>query len=76
MMHIASVHFKCFRYFGRTFHMDVAKVDRDITYDAMFVHICCEHLSPMFYLCFSYVCCKRVYLNVAYVSHICCKCFI
>ena len=25
---------------------------------------------------FSYVCCKCVYLHVAYVSHICYKCFI
>jgi hypothetical protein len=22
------------------------------------------------------VCCKCIYLNVAYVSHICCKCFV
>ena len=25
---------------------------------------------------FSNICCKSVYLDVAYVSHICCKCFI
>jgi hypothetical protein len=29
----------------------------------------------MFHLFFD-VCCNCVYLNVAYVSHICCKCFI
>ena len=34
------------------FHMDVAKVDRDIVYVAMVVHICCKRLFPMFYLFF------------------------
>jgi hypothetical protein len=28
------------------------------------------------FICFLDVCCRCVYLNVAYVSHICCKCFI
>jgi hypothetical protein len=27
------------------------------------------------FICFLDVCCKCVYLDVAYVSHICCKCF-
>jgi hypothetical protein len=43
------------------FRMDFTKVDRDIAY---------------FFICFSNACCKCVYLDVAYVSHICCECFI
>ena len=58
------------------FQMDVAKVDRNVAYVAMVVHVYCKCLLPMFYLCFPDVCCKCVYLNVAYVSHICCMCFI
>jgi len=76
-MHVASVHLKCFRYFRgmfQVFHTDVAKVDRDVPYVAMVVHVCCKRLSQCF-SCFSDVCCKFVYLDVAYVSHICCKCF-
>jgi hypothetical protein len=42
------------------FHMDVVKVDRDVAYVVMVVHLCC----------------KCLYLDVAYVSYICCKCFI
>jgi hypothetical protein len=56
--------------------MYVTKVDRDVAYVAIVVHVCCKHLFPMFHLFFSDVCCKCVYLDVAYVSHIYCKCFI
>ena len=41
MMHVAVVHFKCFRCFRgmfQVFHMDVAKVGRDVAYAAMVVH--------------------------------------
>jgi hypothetical protein len=44
MLHIASVYLKCFRCFRgmfQLFHMDVAKVDRDVAYVAMVVHIRC-----------------------------------
>jgi hypothetical protein len=37
-MHVASVHFKCFRYFRVTllvFNKDVAKVDRDVAHVVM-----------------------------------------
>ena len=54
------------------FHADVTKVDRDVAYVAMVVHVCCKLLFPMFHLFFSGLCCKCVYLDVAYVSHICC----
>ena len=50
--------------------MDVAKVDQDITYVVMVVHVCCNLLFPTFHLFFSDVCCKCVYLVVVYVSHI------
>jgi hypothetical protein len=46
------------------FHTDVAKVDQDV---AMVVHVCCKLFFSMFHLFFSDVCCKCVYLDVAYV---------
>jgi hypothetical protein len=56
-------------------HMDVAQVDRDIAY-------CCNGCTltlQAFVLNVSYVssdvCCKCVYLDVAYVSHICLQVF-
>ena len=50
---VASVCFKCFRCFIcmlQVFHVDVAKVDRDITYVAMAIHVCCKRLFQMFQL--------------------------
>jgi hypothetical protein len=44
--------------------MDVAKIDRDVTYVAMVIHVCCKTYAV------------SVFLDVAYVSHICCKCFL
>jgi hypothetical protein len=58
------------------FYTDVAKVDRDIAYVAIVVHVCCKLLFPMFHLFFLDVCCKCFYLDVPYVSHICYKCLI
>jgi energy-converting hydrogenase Eha subunit C len=55
--------------------MDVAKVDRDVSYVTMVVHLCYKRPFSMFHLSFSDVCCKCVYLEVAYASRICCKCF-
>jgi hypothetical protein len=42
------------------FHADVAKVDRNVAYVAMIVHVCW----------------KCVYLDVVYIPYICCRCFI
>jgi hypothetical protein len=45
--------FKCFRCFIgmlQVFHMDVAKVDRDVAYVAMVVDVCCKLLLLMFHL--------------------------
>ena len=62
------------------FLANVAKVDRDVAYVAMVVHLCCKLLFPMFYLFFKrmlQVCLSRCYvfthimqvfyLDVAYV---------
>jgi hypothetical protein len=58
------------------FHMDVAKVHRDVAYVAIAIHVCCKRQFQMFYLFFHMYVSNCVYLDVAYVSHICCKCFI
>jgi hypothetical protein len=47
--------------------MNIAKVDRDVAYVAMVVHVCCKGLLLMFHLCFSDPYCKCIYLDVAYV---------
>jgi hypothetical protein len=63
--YVARLCLKCFRCFIvmlQVFHMDVAKVDRDVAYNvASFCSQC--------FICFPDVCCKCVYLDVAYVSH-------
>ena len=62
--HVASVCFKCW-----LFQMDVAKVDRDVSYVVIVVRVCCKLLFPMFHLFFR--CMLRVlYLDITYVSHI------
>jgi hypothetical protein len=54
------------------FHMDVAKVDQDVAYAAMVCTLYCKCLFPLFHLFFRP--CMCVYRDVAYVSHVCCKC--
>jgi hypothetical protein len=44
-VHDSSVCFKCFKGVLQVFHVDVAKVDRDVAYVAMVVHVCCKLLS-------------------------------
>ena len=42
---VASICFKCFRCFIgmlQVFHMDVAKVDRDVAYGASVLEACCK----------------------------------
>jgi hypothetical protein len=59
----------------QVFHMDITKVDQDVSYVAMVVHICCKRVFQMFHLFFKRM--LQVCLwDVAYVSHICYKCFI
>jgi hypothetical protein len=63
------------------FPIDVAKVDWDVAYVAMVVHICCKRLFPMFYLFFqTYVARMFIwmlhmfYTYVASVLFECCVC--
>jgi hypothetical protein len=63
-MHVANVSCGC------------CKVDWDVAYVAMAIHVCCKCLFQMFHLCVLDACCKCIYLNAAYVSPICCKRFI
>jgi hypothetical protein len=69
--YVSSV-FRCFRGMLQVFQMDIAKVDRDVAYVAMIVHICCKGLLPLFRLCFPDACCKCVCRDFAYFSHIRC----
>ena len=86
---VANICFKCFIYILQVFYVDVVKVDRDVAYITMVIHVCCERLFQMFQLVQTYVarvlsvCCICFTLmllvfhpDVVYVSHICCKCFI
>jgi hypothetical protein len=57
------------------FHADVEKIDLDVAYLAIAIHVCCKCLFIMFHLLQTYV--TSIFLNVAYVAvtiHICCKC--
>jgi hypothetical protein len=36
----------------QVFHTDIAKVDQDVAYAAMVIHVFCKCLFPMFYLFF------------------------
>jgi len=55
------------------FHMYVVKVDRNVVYVAMVVHICCKLPFPMYHMFFfSDACCNMLqvfYLDVAYVRN-------
>jgi hypothetical protein len=58
------------------FYMDVAKVDRDVAYVAMVVHVCYKLLFPMFYLFFqTYVAGAFIYMLHMFHTYVC-KCFI
>jgi hypothetical protein len=48
------------------FHLDVVKVDQDITHVAMAIYVCCKYMFQMFQR-FSEAYCKCV-LNVSIVS--------
>jgi hypothetical protein len=78
--YIAKRMFKVFRMFYRyvasVSYGVIAKLDRDVADATMLILVCCKLLFPMFHLFFSNISCKCIYLDVAYVSHICCKCFI
>jgi hypothetical protein len=55
MMHVASVHFKCFRCFRgmlQVFHKDVVKVDRDVAHVAMSYIPMFQVYVPKCFICF------------------------
>jgi hypothetical protein len=56
------------------FHADVAKVDRDVVYVVMIVHVCCKLLFPMFHLLFSthmlQVCLFGCYVCFIYIASV------
>jgi len=60
----------------QVFHMDVVKVDRTVAYVTMVVHISCKASVPNVSYVFQTYVANVFILDVAYVSHSCCKCFI
>jgi hypothetical protein len=57
-MYVANVCFKCFRcfrYILQMFHIDVVKVDWDVTYVASVLEVCCKCLFKIFHLFQTYV---------------------
>jgi hypothetical protein len=59
----------------QAFRLDVAKVDRDVAYVVMAIHVCFKCMFQMFHLFFT--CSLQVFhLDVVYVSHVCCNYFI
>ena len=72
--HVASVTFKCFTYFRgmlQVFYIDVAKVDRDVAYVAMVVHVCCKLLFSVFHILFlTYVASVFICMLHMFFTHI------
>ena len=81
-MHVAIVCFKCLRCFRgmlQVFHVDVAKVDRDV---AMVVYVYCKLLFPMFHLFFqTYIASVFIWMLHMFHTYVgsvlsgCCICF-
>jgi hypothetical protein len=67
MSHVVSICFRCFRNMLQVFYMDVIKVDRDVAYVAMAIHVCFKCMFQMFYL-FSDICCK-CFIWILYMFH-------
>jgi hypothetical protein len=89
--HVASLCFKCFRYFRgvlQVFYIDVVKADRDVAHVAMVIHVCFKCRFQMFHLFQTYVesvssgCCKNrfgccIYMQAFQMfSYVCCSVFI
>jgi hypothetical protein len=66
---------KCEMRTFQVFQMNVAKIDRDVAYVAMVVHVCCKRLFLMFHLCFrTYV--ASVFIWMLYMFYIYASVFI
>ena len=75
LLYIASVVPGCFKGMLQLFRIDVAKVDRDIAYVAMTIHVCCKRLFQMFYLFFQmYVASVFIWMLRMFHTYVC-KCF-
>ena len=66
----------------QVFYVDVAKVDRDVVYVAMIVHVCCKLLFPKFHQFFqtrvASVFIWMLHMFHTYVASVlfgCCVCF-
>jgi len=55
--------------------MDVVKVDRDVSYVTMFIHVYCNRLFLIFHHCFQTFIVSTFIWMLHLFSHICCKCF-
>jgi hypothetical protein len=71
----------CCKRMFQVFHVDVAKLDRDVAYVASVCSkcfICFRRMLHVFYLgvMFHTLCCKCFIRMLHMFSHICCKCFI
>ena len=67
----------CCTYMLQVFHTNVVKVDRDVAYVAMVVHIYCKLLFPMFHQSYvANVFIRMLHIFHTYVSYICCVRFI
>jgi hypothetical protein len=70
--HVASLYFKCFICFIdmlQVFHVDIAKVDRDVAYVASVSEAYYKCLFKMFHLFFRRMFASVFNLDVAYISH-------
>jgi hypothetical protein len=62
----------------QVFHMDVAKVDRDLAYVASVSEACCKHLFKVFHLFQMYAADVLIWMLhrfQQYVARVCSKCF-
>jgi hypothetical protein len=59
----------------QVFHTVLAKVDRDFAM-LQWLYVYVARICSQCFICFSDIFCRCVYLEVADVSHMCCKCFI
>jgi hypothetical protein len=74
----------CCKRMLQMFYVDVAKVDRDVAYVTMAIHVCCKCLFQLFQLFQTdvarvlsgcYICFTLMFFDNN-VSHLCCDCFI
>jgi hypothetical protein len=59
--------FRCFRCVLQVFQMDVEKVDQDVAYVTMVVHVCCKLLFSIFYFFLTYV--ASVFIWMLHIFH-------